>query len=70
MSRSLKSLLMILAALAAIALGCCVQQPEPPARKLSIEEDAAIADRCADGCVIVPKEIFEQMIKRLKERGA
>lgn len=60
MSRNLKSLLMILAAISAIALGCCVQKPEPPARKLSLE----------DGCVIAPKEIFEQMVKRLKERGA
>lgn len=70
MNRDLKSFLMIMAAASAIALGCCVQVPEPPERHLSVEEDAAIADCCAHGCVIVPTEIFEEMVKRLKERGA
>jgi len=49
-----------------ILLSGCAQAPE---RFLTPEQDAQMAKECAQGCAVVPAQIFEQMMSIIRGRG-
>ena len=58
--------------LVAFVLAGCAQAPkppDPPKQILTQDEQQFVAERCAQGCVIIPKAQWQEVLKLLKERG-
>jgi hypothetical protein len=52
----------LLVSMVVFTLMGCEQKPQ---RYLTEEQDATVAQQCADGCVIIPKAQFEQLPRLL-----
>ena len=51
----------------ALLLGGCAATPE---RYLSQEEDARMRELCAaEGCVVIPDSVFQEMVRRMRQMG-
>lgn len=56
-----------LLALALLLGGCATATPE---RYLSQEEDARMRELCAaEGCVVIPDSVFQEMVRRMRQMG-
>lgn len=56
----------LLAIIALVLVAACAQTPPAEERKLTKEQDAEFAERCANGCAIVPLPIWREIQKMLR----
>jgi hypothetical protein len=55
-----------------LGLAACAQAPKPAQVEkpiLTREEQAYVAQQCADGCAIIPRKAWLQILLELKSRG-
>lgn len=57
------ALLAVCAIVVVLAAGCA------PERYLTLEQDAEIARRCAEGCKVVPLWRWQEIEEQLRQRG-
>ena len=57
-------------ALLALALLLGGRAAAAPERYLSQEEDARMREVCAaEGCVVIPDSVFQEMVRRMRQMG-